>query len=56
MKKELTEYNLDISDEDKIDAECEIVCYGENPTWRNEFEYIMNDFNMKLFDGNYCNT
>ena len=26
---------------------------GENPTWRNEFEYIMNDFNMKLFDGNY---
>ena len=52
-KKELTEYNLDISDEDKIDAECEIVCYGENPTWRNEFEYIMNDFNMKLFDGNY---
>ena len=55
-KKELAEYNLDISDEGKIDVEREIVCYGENPTWRNEFEYIMNDFNMKLFDGNYLIT
>ena len=52
-KREAMQYNLHVLEKDQISIEREIVCYGENHTWRNEFERIMNDFNERLFSGRY---
>ena len=52
-QREVSKFNLQVPENNKISLEREIVCYSENHTWRNDFEKIMNDFNEKLFNGKY---
>ena len=52
-KREVIEYNNLVSGTECVLMEREIVCYSDNHKWRNEFEYMMGDFNEELLSGKY---
>ena len=52
-KREVGQYNSHMPESKQVVVERDIICYGENHSWKNQFECMMNDFNRKLFGGGY---